>query len=64
MLSHHVQGYVNGLHFDIKDNNKQQNQIYDDSIDSSFNTSSVNSTERLLVFDSPNMKPSTSSSFR
>ncbi|KAL7073866.1 hypothetical protein ACQ4LE_007017 [Meloidogyne hapla] len=49
MLSHHVQGYVNGLHFDVKE---KQN---DDSIEFNESSTSLNSSNI-----SGRMKPSTS----
>nr|CAD2145609.1 unnamed protein product [Meloidogyne enterolobii] len=70
MLSHHVQGYVNGLHFDVKNEKRhsQEQQQSSCSIENAveFNES-LNNTGGghihmdRLIFDSPtNMKPSTS----
>ncbi|CAK5073445.1 unnamed protein product [Meloidogyne enterolobii] len=71
MLSHHVQGYVNGLHFDVKNEKRhsQEQQQSSCSIENAveFNESlnntsggQIHSHMDRLIFDSPNMKPSTS----
>jgi len=69
MLSHHVQGYVNGLHFDVKSERQQKHEQSSCSIENAveFNESLNNTSGGghihmdRLIFDSPtNMKPSTS----
>ena len=69
MLSHHVQGYVNGLYFDIKNEKGQiQQQLQqaggDDSLEfnESLNSSNIINSNSSGGVGGGRMKPSTSSS--
>ncbi|KAL7073867.1 hypothetical protein ACQ4LE_007014 [Meloidogyne hapla] len=58
MLSHHVQGYVNGLHFDTKSEKSFSSldeglveEEYDENINDNINNTTKNSTDDFLIYD-------------
>ncbi|CAK5024871.1 unnamed protein product [Meloidogyne enterolobii] len=62
MLSHHVQGYVNGLHFDVKSERTSMCSFVNENFVVEDETKNIinNSNDNYVIFDTSGSVPSTS----
>ena len=60
MLSHHVQGYVNGLHFDTKTEKQMDEEFDDENGNNNTIEANINSSD-FLIYDSPSIEGTSAS---